>query len=150
MFLGNPNNLIRGEPMYKHKKDDVNNCKLEVPDECKNSCNCCIEKQKCVEFNPCEDIKYVEIQNVNLQCTGRFLSLKIQLCDVRGGSNMAVGVMIFDDSGILGYRVCRIKVPGPKGECIKHVHVGEFCFAIPEEMPCSKRTVNVKVIAHCA
>lgn len=115
-------------------------------------CDCCCDKNQSIVFNPCEDVKDFTVQNVMLNCEGRFLKVRVQLKNVCRGRNIRLGVLLCEKrentSFIKGMRVCEFTVPGSVGGCLDNITVGDFCFVIPEDNLCCPREVNVHVVAH--
>ncbi len=114
-------------------------------------CNCCCQKSQDITFEICEDVKDFTIQDVRLNCEGRFLKIRVELDRVCSGRNVTVGVLLCENiSGtflLKGFRVCEIEIPNGD-TCQDNVPVGEFCFILPEENLCSQRTIRVNVIAY--
>jgi hypothetical protein len=128
------------------KPNDPNPCPPPV------TCDCCCEKGQEITFEVCQDIKDVTIQDVGLKCEGRFLKVRVELDRVCPGRKVTVGVLLCENINntffIKGFRACEVDIPGIKGSCVNNQPIGEFCFILPEENLCNKRTVRVKVIAH--
>lgn len=139
-------NIGRLEPLEGSKKA------VRPELTCNPTCDCCCEKQQSVTFNPCEDVKDITVQNVVLNCEGRFLKVRVNLDRVCPGRKVVIGVLVCENvSGTFmtrGFRVCEITIPGTADTCVDDVNVGDFCFVFPEEDLCSTRTFKVNVIAH--
>lgn len=122
--------------------------------ECDTDCDCCCEKTQDITFESCEDFKDFTIQNVQLQCEGRFLKVRVELDRVCPGRKINLGVIVCEEeSGVLktrAFRTCQFTVPGSPGTCVDNVRVDEFCFVFPEENLCRQRKFRVKVVAHYA
>jgi hypothetical protein len=115
-------------------------------------CKCCCDKEAEVTFQPCEDVKDVVVEDVDLQCESRLLKVKVKLDRVCRGRNVAVGVIVCEDvKGVLktrGFRSCEFNVPGSPGGCVENVPVNDFCFVFPESNLCNQRKFKIKVVAH--
>lgn len=115
-------------------------------------CGCSFEKEKNITFKPCQDMKEVKIKHVKLGQEGRLLKVRVQLDSVCPGRNVAVGVLLYENSNntslLKGFRTCEVKIPGIKDGCENQMSAGEFCFILPEENLCRERTFSLKVIAH--
>lgn len=115
-----------------------------------NQCEC--GKQQNVTFSPCEDFKEITVQDVQLQCEGRFLKVKVELNNVCAGKKVNIGVIVSEEkSGVLktkGFRAAELTIPGRHGTCVQNIKVGGFSFVFPETNLCSQRRFKVNVIAH--
>lgn len=113
--------------------------------------DCCCTRRQDITFEVCEDVKDFTLQNVELNCEGRFLKIRVELDNVCAGRNVAVGVLICENvAGTFftrGFKVREVTIPGLTG-CQQNVSAGEFCFVLPEENLCERRTVRVHVVAH--
>lgn len=134
---------------------NLNDLKVDVnsgdSDNAFTTCNCCCAKSQDITFEVCQDVKDFTIQDVQLNCEGRFLKIRVELDRVCSGRKVTVGVLLCENiSGtffLKGFKVCELDIPSGDS-CKDNVPVGEFCFVLPEENLCSRRTVSVKVIAH--
>ncbi len=117
-----------------------------------HECNCCCDKEAEVTFRPCEDVRDVTVDDVDLQCESRFLKVKVKLDRVCRGRTVAVGVIVCEDvkgvSKTRGFRSCEFTVPGPPGGYVENVSVNDFCFVFPENNLCDQRKFKIKVVAH--
>ncbi len=113
---------------------------------------CCCTKSQDITFEVCEDVKDFTIQNVELNCVGRFLKVRVELDNVCVGRNVAVGVLICENvQGTFftrGFKVREVTIPGTLIRCEQNVNAGEFCFVLPETNLCNRRTVRVHIVAH--
>ena len=120
----------------------------------KPSTPCEYEKTKEISFGSCEDFKDCTINNVEMRHEGRLLRVRVDLDRVCRGRKVNLGVIIYENhkgsSHIRGFRACQISIPGPIGQCIDNLRVGEFMFVFPDENVCRTRKFEVKVIAHYA
>ncbi|MDD2234647.1 MAG: hypothetical protein PHZ11_04730 [Desulfitobacteriaceae bacterium] len=118
---------------------------------CSETDNCCCTKSQDITFEVCEDVKDFTIQDVQLNCVGRFLKVRVELDNACPGRKVAVGVFLCENiQGTFftkGFKVREVMIPG-SGSCKQNVPVGEFCFVLPEESLCSRRTVRVNIVAH--
>ncbi len=119
---------------------------------CTPRCDCCCDKNQNITFNPCEDVKDFTVQDVHLNCQGRFLKVRVQLKNVCRGRSIRLGVLLCEKTGgtscIKGSHVCEFIVPQGCGPCMETVNVGDFCFVIPDDNICCHREVSVHIIAH--
>ncbi|SHH96697.1 hypothetical protein [Clostridium grantii] len=105
----------------------------------------CCEGEFCDKFEHCEIIKDVNKQ-ITLECQGRLLRLKLKLKDLCGGNYVNLGVVILTmDNKILGFRVKKFKVIGPRCSCVDVCK--EFCFAFEDKNICAERKFKVRIIA---
>lgn len=120
------------------------------PCTCKSE-DCCGKVSEPIKFQRCEIVKKEEIRT-NLDCEGRLLKIKVILDNVCFNKKIAVGVIIFNEEGIKGFKVKEIEVlppteaPGEDGNhctscCCK------FCFVLPGSV-CPELTLKARVIAH--
>jgi len=132
--------------MKEKYNDEYDNMILEeyLPD-IKVDCDCCCEKSQEIKFQPCEDIKDVNLpckydSPIAIGCQGRLLKIKVKLSNVCFGRFINVGVLLSEKIGresvIQGFRACKIKVPD-KPKCVKEncidICTDEFCFVLPEQ-----------------
>ena len=139
------------------------------------TCNCCCIESQDITFGPCEDIKDFTLSPLTLDCQGRFLKIRVHLCNVCKGRCVNIGVLVCETFNgtdfIQGFKVCKVQVPtGGPGACTE-ITTNEFCFVLSEppsnQCPplecavpattcsptacpqiCESRTVKVKIIAH--
>ncbi len=126
----------------------------EMDVECGEPCRPCGDKSEDVTFRPCEEFKDITIHNVRLQCEGRVLKVKVQLCDICRGRRIRLAVLLYEkecfEKRLRGLRVIEVAVPGMHG-CKRKLTVGDFCFVLTEDNICASCTeVNIQVIAHYA
>ncbi|ATD54813.1 hypothetical protein [Clostridium chauvoei] len=111
---------------------------------------CNFEAVKTISFRPC-DIKEKENITLNIDCTGRILTLNVFLKDVCINNTVLVGILLCDknEDKIIGFKVKKETVP--QGKCdestCRDFYMGKFTFIVPEEELCSSRKLKVKVIA---
>ncbi|MDD2234522.1 MAG: hypothetical protein PHV03_06390 [Desulfitobacteriaceae bacterium] len=112
--------------------------------------NCCCTRSQDITFEVCEDVKDFTIQNVELNCVGRFLKVRVELDNICRGRTVAVGVLLCENvQGTFltrGFKVREVFRAGSPG-CVSNV-TEEFCFVLPENNLCSRRTVRVNIVAH--
>ncbi|NLJ56222.1 MAG: hypothetical protein GX334_04125 [Firmicutes bacterium] len=120
--------------------------------DCHEECQCECGKHQNVTFGLCEEFKEITVQNVKLQCEGRFLRVKVELNNVCAGRKVNIGVIVSEEKGgttkTKGFRATELTIPGHHGTCMQSIAVGDFCFVFPETNLCSQRKFKVNVIAH--
>lgn len=159
--------------------DTINEETIETADP-DVTVRCCCIKENNITFDRCVDIKDVTLPEsgeprIVLNCQGRFLKIRVNLCNVCPGRCINVGVLVcetFDSTDyIQGFKVAKVQVPGTLGDPCTEITVNDFCFVFSEPpsntcpaancptLPptcsstscpgiCNSRTFKVKIIAH--
>lgn len=106
-----------------------------------------------VKFGECQCLAKKKIKTF-ISDTGRLLIVNVKLCNVLRNKVIAVGVLVFEDGNLKGFKARKIYT-GDKFYNDNKVHPrcndisgGRFLFVIPEDNICSEKKIDVKVISH--
>ncbi|SCJ73456.1 Uncharacterised protein [uncultured Clostridium sp.] len=100
-----------------------------------------------IKFEKC---KFISEKNITtyLSDTGRLLIVNVRLCKVLSDKVIAVGVLVFEDGMLKGFKARKVYSGQACKSLFKNVGVGKFVFVIPDDDICSTKKVKVKIIAH--
>jgi hypothetical protein len=111
----------------------------------------CKDEDIIAEFESCQAAKEVE-KTITLEEQIRILKARFKIEDLCPNSNVAVGVLLFDESGkVIGVKGGEFFVPSDNdyGDCSDCTSLCvNFTFVIPEKNICDVRKLKIKVITH--
>ena len=126
---------------------------------CNDSTTGCCIPPEVVTLDGCKEFEVVTLpltgDGYNLLCSGRLLSVYVNLKNVCPNRKIAVGVIVYENvNNVLvprGFKVAEVTTPslGSDLSMCKTTKVGTFDFVLPENTTlCSERNFRIKVIAH--